>query len=182
MDENNFNYNPMNDTPVTENPMNDQPATQPYYEPAYTQATPGYQQPAYQEPAYQQPAYQQPAYQQPVYQQPAYQQPAYQQPVAPAPTSCPAAEACASDAFGKGLAATIMAWFPVASIIAIAMGGKGLGLLEQAEAIAAQYGVSVGGKAIAAKILSKIGKIGGIAMTIFWGFYIFIIIVAAGSI
>ena len=177
MDENKFNYNPMNDTPVNENPMNDQPNNQPYYEPAYTQSTPGYQQPAYQEPAYQQPAYQQPAYQQPV-----YQQPVYQQPVAPAPTSAPAAQAYADEAFGKGLAATIMAWFPITSIIAIAMGGKGLGLLEQAEAIAAQYGVSAGGKAIAAKILSKIGKIGGIAMTIFWGFYIFIIIVAAGSI
>ena len=172
MDENNFNYNPMNDNPVTENPMNDQPATQPYYEPAYTQATPDYQQPAYQEPAYQQPAYQQPVYQQPV----------YQQPVAPAPTSVPAAAACADEAFGKGLAATIMAWFPITSIIAIAMGGKGLGLLEQAEAIAAQYGVSAGGKAIAAKILSKIGKIGGIAMTIFWGVYFFIIIVALASI
>lgn len=155
MDEKNFNYDPM-----TGEPVNNQPNAQPYYEPAYTQATPGYQQPAYQEPAYQQPV---------------YQQPVYQQPVAPAPTSVPAAEACADEAFGKGLAATIMAWFPITSIIAIAMGGKGLGLLDQAEAIAAQYGVRVGGKAIAAKILSKIGKIGGIVMTIVYGFYFFIL-------
>lgn len=167
MDEKNFNYDPM-----TGEPVNNQPNAQPHYEPAYTQATPGYQQPAYQEPAYQQP----------VYQQPVYQQPVYQQPVAPAPTSCPAAEACADEAFGKGLAATIMAWFPITSIIAIAMGGKGLGLLDQAEAIAAQYGVRVGGKAIAAKILSKIGKIGGIVMTIFWSIYIFLFAIIFSSI
>ncbi len=176
MDEKNFNYDPMTGEPVNNQP-NAQPNAQPYYEPTYTQATPGYQQPAYQEPAYQQPVYQQPAYQ-----EPAYQQPVYQQPVAPAPTSAPAAEACADEAFGKGLAATIMAWFPITSIIAIAMGGKGLGLLDQAEAIAAQYGVRVGGKAIAAKILSKIGKIGGIVMTIFWSIYIFLFVIILGSI
>lgn len=131
-------------------------------------------------PTYGQPQYQQaPQYQQP-YGQPQYQ---YAQPQAPvqAQQNHPAIAECADSAFGKGLAATIMAWFPIVSIVAIAMGSSGLNLVEQAQVIAAQYGVEAGGKATAAKILSKIGKIGGIVMTIFWAFYFILIFAIIGS-
>lgn len=76
-----------------------------------------------------------------------------------------------NDAFGKCLAACIMAWFPVASIIAIVTGNTGLRMLEEAKAVAAQTGVDAGGKAIASKILGMIGKIGGIVCTALYGLY-----------
>ena len=109
--------------------------------------------------------------------------PVYQQ--APTQQKNPALEAqlasYADAAFGKCLAACIMAWFPVTSIIAIVMGSNGLGIVQQAYDLAVRNGVSAGGKNIAAKILGKVGKIGGIAMTIFWSFYMLIIFAAAMS-
>lgn len=74
-------------------------------------------------------------------------------------------------AFGKGLAATIMAWFPVASIIAIFFGANALKLVNEGNAIAARYGYDTVGKNIAAKVLGNIGKIAGIACTVFYGIY-----------
>ena len=74
-------------------------------------------------------------------------------------TVTPAAvEQAVNDAFGKCLAAAIMCQFPVASIIAIFFGFQGLNMLENAKAMAAGAGISVGGKAIAAKILGMVGK------------------------
>ncbi len=81
-------------------------------------------------------------------------------------------ESVVSSGFGKSLAAAIMAWYPVTSIIAIILGSSGLNCVKQAEQIAAQYGISAGGKNIAAKVLGKVGMIGGIVMTAFWAFYI----------
>lgn len=83
-------------------------------------------------------------------------------------------EEMANSAFGKCLAACIMAWFPVASIIAIIMGSQGLKLVAGANAMAERLGISAGGKAIGAKITGMIGKIGGIVMTAFYGLYFFI--------
>ena len=80
----------------------------------------------------------------------------------------------ADAAFPKCLASVIMAEFPVASIIAIIMGAKGLGIVDQAYQLAIRNGVSAGGKNIASKVLGKIGKILGIVMTIFWAFFFFI--------
>ena len=117
---------------------------------------------------------QQPTYQQPMYQQPMYQQPVYQQP--PQDMYTREIGECADSAFGKGLAATIMAWFPVTSIIAIILGSGSVNLVEKAQELAARCGISAGGKCVAAKILGKIGKIGGIVMTIFWGVYIFLLV------
>ena len=97
-------------------------------------------------------------------------------------TTDPQADALVEGAFTKGLAATIMCGFPVASIIAIIFGSTALGMVEQARQIAAQRNVKISGKNIAANILGKIGKIAGIAMTIFWGVYfliLFSIILAA---
>ena len=83
---------------------------------------------------------------------------------------------CVESAFGKGLAATIMAWFPVTSIISIFLGHSALSLNAQAQELGTYYGVEVPGKNIAAKVLGKVGKIGGIAMTAFYAFYFFYII------
>ena len=63
----------------------------------------------------------------------------------------------ANSAFGKGLAATIMAEFPVASLIAIFMGAAGLKKVKQTNEMAAYYGIKAPGKNIAAKVLSMIG-------------------------
>ena len=81
-------------------------------------------------------------------------------------------EGLVKSAFSKGLASVIMAEMPVASIIAIFMGNKALKLADSANALAAQYGISAGGKCVAAKVLGEIGKIVGIVMTILWPFYI----------
>lgn len=83
-------------------------------------------------------------------------------------------EKMVGDAFGKCLAACIMAWFPIASIIAIVMGSQGLNLVKDANTLAAGLGISAGGKAVGAKITGMIGKIGGIVMTVFYGLYFFI--------
>lgn len=152
-------------------PVFEKPAQPVYQQPVYQE--PVNQQPVYQQPVYQQPVYQQPVYQQPVYQQPAYQQPAYQQPI-------PQLKELGDSAFGKGLAAAIMAEFPVTSIIAIIMGSKAQNLAAQAEAMAARYGVSAGGKCIAGKIMGKIGKIMGIVLTVFYAFYFLLLIAAMG--
>ena len=88
------------------------------------------------------------------------------------------AKDCADSAFGKTLASVIMAWWPVTSVIAIILGALGLKNVNKADEIASNYGVSAGGKRLAAKIMGKIGLIGGIAMTAFWFIYFLIIIIA----
>ena len=88
------------------------------------------------------------------------------------------ARECADAAFGKTLASVIMAWWPVTSIIAIILGAIGLKNVNKAEEIATNYGVSAGGKKVAAKIMGKIGLIGGIVMTAFWVTYFFILFIA----
>ena len=86
------------------------------------------------------------------------------------------------DNFGKALAATICASFPVASIVAIVLGNKALCGWKKATALAAEHGFKLTGKNIAVRVLGLIGKIGGIFMTVFWALYLLIIIgiVAAG--
>ena len=87
------------------------------------------------------------------------------------PVRDPMIDSYAETAFNKGLAAAIMSEFPVASIIAIFMGAKGEKAAKDAEELAKSCGVSAGGKCIAGKVLSKVGKIVGIVMTAFWGIY-----------
>lgn len=84
-------------------------------------------------------------------------------------------ESCVDSAFGNSLAATILAWFPIGSIIAIVLGSKGLRLVQKAIEKAGRLGREPGGKNIAAKVLGLIGKISGIVMTVFWGIYMFAI-------
>ena len=87
----------------------------------------------------------------------------------------------AKSAFGKCLAAVILAWWPVASVIAIILGSIGLKAAKKATALAEANNISAGGKNIAAKITGKIGLIGGIVMTVFWLFYIVIIVAIIGA-
>ena len=75
---------------------------------------------------------------------------------------------CAESAFGKGIAAIILAWFPVASIFAIFFGISGQKKAKQAVKLAAQYDVSPGGKVKGAKILSLLGLAFGIITTMEW--------------
>ena len=89
----------------------------------------------------------------------------------------PIVESYVDEAFSKSLAATIMCGFPVASIIAISFGSTGLTLVENAKKVAAERGVKPSGKNIAANVLGKIGKIAGIVMTAFWGFYLLLILI-----
>ena len=84
--------------------------------------------------------------------------------------------ACVDSAFGKGLAAAILAEFPIGSIIAIALGSSAAELSEKANMMAASRGTSAGGKNVAARVLGLVGKFAGIGFTIFWAFYFFMII------
>lgn len=83
----------------------------------------------------------------------------------------PEVQQLAEQAFKKGLTATILSQFPVASIIAIFMGSKGCKLVAETRELANARGVKGGGKYIAANVLSKVGKFAGIGYTIFWGIY-----------
>lgn len=71
----------------------------------------------------------------------------------------------ADSAFGKSLAAVILANFPICSIIAIIMGSLGLKAANTTRELADRYGISAGGKCTAAKIMGLIGMIYGIVNT-----------------
>ena len=105
------------------------------------------------------------------------QTPLYEQPQAYANVNAKSeVRSCVDSAFSKTLASTILAWFPICSIIAIIMGSKGLFLARRADDLAAHYCIIAGGRNIAAKIMGKIGKIAGIVMTCIYSLYFFIIV------
>lgn len=85
-------------------------------------------------------------------------------------TEVPQLKALAEEAFSNGLAAVIMAEFPVASIFAIFKGRKAQKLAKEAENMAAGYGISAGGKNVAAKVMGIVGKISGIVNTALYAF------------
>lgn len=84
-----------------------------------------------------------------------------------------------NSAFNKALASAIMSNFPIASIIAIVQGNQALNQVKRIKELAEPYGIFAGGKYIAARVLALIGKFSGIAMTIFWALYLFLIIIYA---
>ena len=59
------------------------------------------------------------------------QPPVFTQTAEPRPESKPEVDECAGSAFGKSLAAAIMAWFPICSIIAIILGSGGLKIVKR---------------------------------------------------
>ena len=81
-------------------------------------------------------------------------------------------------AFGKCLAAVIIAWFPIGSIIAIILGAKGLKTVKKAVVLAEANNISAGGKKVASKITGIIGLIGGIVMTVYYFFVVLIFALA----
>ena len=92
----------------------------------------------------------------------------------------------ANGSFGKGLAATIMANFPITCYIAIFLGLAGLKKSKRAGALASEHGIRVGGKGKAGKILSIVGIAYGGYMSLTWtlliviyGLYFLIIILLA---
>ena len=97
----------------------------------------------------------------PVFEQASYADPAQQAEV----------EEVVSGAFSKGLASVIMAWFPFVSILAIIFGIISKRQVKKANDLAARYGISAGGRNIAAKVMSTIGIIAGSVMTGFWVLY-----------
>lgn len=109
------------------------------------------------------------------------QPPVFTQTAEPRSENNPEVDACAGSAFGKSLAAAIMAWFPICSIIAIILGSGGLKMVKRANELAAHYGVSAGGKNVAAKILGMVGKIAGIVMTVIYSIYFVVIVGMIGS-
>ena len=71
-------------------------------------------------------------------------------------------------AFSKSLASTIMAGFPVASIIAIFTGIKGLKLANAAGKLAAEHGLQAGAKNIVARALAINGIASGAYCTLIY--------------
>lgn len=74
----------------------------------------------------------------------------------------------AGSSFGKGLAATIMANFPITCYIAIFLGLAGLKKSKRASALASEHGIRIGGKGKAGKILSIVGIAYGGYMSLTW--------------
>lgn len=101
----------------------------------------------------------------------------YEEPVAePTPDPAVVNEVAdlASSSFGKGLAATIMANFPITCYIAIFLGLAGLKKSKRAGALASEHGIRVGGKGKAGKILSIVGIAYGGYMSLTWTLVILI--------
>ena len=86
------------------------------------------------------------------------------------------ANALIEDNFGRALGTAIYATFPVASIIGIINGCRALKAWEKTKEMEKQYGFVLTGKHIPTRILALVGKIAGIAMTAFWGFYLILIV------
>jgi hypothetical protein len=122
------------------------------------------QQPVYEAPQ-QQPVYaaapQQPQYQQPQYQQPQYQQPQYQQPTYYAQPQ-PAANVSGKPALTFGILGIIFACTFYFSFLGIIFSAIGLGKAKAFRAAAGQ----LSGPAKVGKILSTIGLIVGIILTV----------------
>lgn len=103
----------------------------------------------------QQPTYQQPQYQQPTYQQPAYQQPAQAQP----------------NLLVLGILAVAFSSFGIVGLILGIIGRK------KGKAFVAQGGQLTGANKVGF-ILSLVGLILGIVMTVFWAIYGIVLIIA----
>ena len=85
-------------------------------------------------------------------------------------------ESLASSAFGKGLAGTIIAHVPIASIVSIFLSASALSKSKKASEIGNQYGFKAPGKNIAARVLSIIGLAQSIFFTFLWSIYFFTVV------
>ncbi len=90
---------------------------------------------------------------------------------AAAPERDPMIDVFAGQAFSKGLASVILSQFPIASIIGLVMGSKGLKSANMARDLANAQGVKGGGKYMVGRILSTVGKFTSLFYTVFWALY-----------
>lgn len=83
----------------------------------------------------------------------------------------------ANSAFGKGLAAVIMASFPISCYVSIFLGASGMKSAKKASELARKNGLKAGGKNTAGRIMSIIGLAYGaymsLVMTALFVFYFF---------
>lgn len=93
------------------------------------------------------------------------------------PANNPLLEKLSSSALTMGILALVFAEFPFLSFLGIIFGALGLG---KAKAFTASAG-NLYGKAKVGRILSLVGLIISIVMTVIYFFYFFIIIIAIGS-
>ena len=125
-------------------------------------------QPQYAQPQPVQPQPVQPV--QPQYAQPQYAaQPQYGQ-VQPGVT--PESQALSKSILGFGIAAVICAWFPIASILGIIFGSIAKGRAKTFDL----NGYPTNGRRVAGKVLGIIGLVGGIIMTVYYFFYLIVIL------
>ena len=85
------------------------------------------------------------------------------------------------EAFSKALTSTIMAVFPITSIIAIFFSSKSKKLIKEAETLARKNNYALSGKIKAAKILSTIGTIAGLVLTGYYLIEFFAVLIAVFS-
>ena len=136
-------------------------------------AAPQQPQPAYDQ-QNAQPQYQQPAYQQPQYQQPVYQQPQYG---AQAPMEDPQERAMSKSALIWGILGIAFASSFYLSILGIIF--SAIGLSKAKKYVAAGYPLT--GRAKVGRILSIIGLILAIVMTVIFVIYIIVAVIAAAA-
>ena len=105
-------------------------------------------------------------------QQPAYQQPVYQQPVY---NATPQPEDTSSKVLTFGIIGLVLSELGILGLIFSIIG------LKQANQYYSTFGTLIG-KAKVGKILSKVGLIVSIVMTVFWAIYIIVVAAMAASI
>ena len=79
-------------------------------------------------------------------------------------------------ALGKSIPAVIMSEFPILSLFAISMGDEAVELADEAIRLARAHKISIGAKAIIAKILGMVGKYNGALCSLIWFICVVIII------
>ncbi|MBQ5883457.1 MAG: hypothetical protein IIW72_02915 [Clostridia bacterium] len=79
-------------------------------------------------------------------------------------------------ALGKSIPAVIMSQFPILSLIAISMGDEAVVLADTAITLANEHKISIGAKAIVAKILGMVGKYNGALCSLIWFICVVLII------
>ena len=96
-----------------------------------------------------------------------------------APTVVPSVDQMVAEmsnsAFIKAVLAAIFCAWPITSIVGIVLGSQALNQVNRIKELAEPYGIFAGGKYIAARVLALVGKFTGIAMTVIWGIYFFVI-------
>ena len=92
-----------------------------------------------------------------------------------------AAYALISSAMTMGIVSCALCWAPFASIAGIILGFMGKKKVEAGTAMYVEANQPIPGKRIPARILTLVGGITGIVMTVFWAIYIIAICAACAA-